>query len=166
MSGQLIFFILASLSVITALLVVFSKNPIHSVLWLVACFFTIAGHFVVLHAPFLAIIHIIVYAGAIMVLMLFTVMLLNLNKETEPHKTVFMKLAAIISAGLLFVTLLAAMRSSFPPEFVLPTYTDAGTAQSVGKKLFNDYLLPFEISSVLFISAMIGAVLLGKKETN
>ena len=84
--SQLIFYTLAAFTLLSSLFVVFSKNPIYSVLWLIVCFFTIAGHFVMLNAQFLAVVHIIVYSGAIMVLFLFTVMLLNLNKETEPHK--------------------------------------------------------------------------------
>ena len=79
--SQIIFYLLASFTILTALFVVFSKNPIYSVLWLILCFFSIAGHFVMLNAQFLAVVHIIVYSGAIMVLFLFTVMLLKLNKE-------------------------------------------------------------------------------------
>jgi len=89
--SQLIFYTLAAFTLLSSLFVVFSKNPIYSVLWLIVCFFTIAGHFVMLNAQFLAVVHIIVYSGAIMVLFLFTVMLLNLNKETEPHKPTLLK---------------------------------------------------------------------------
>jgi NADH-quinone oxidoreductase subunit J len=164
MTSEFIFFPLAFLSIVSALLVVFSKSPIYSVLWLIVCFFSIAGHYVMLNAQFLAIVHIIVYAGAIMVLMLFTVMLLNLNKESEPHKSGLVKLAAAGTAGLLFVVLLASVRSTMPPAYQVPAPNLSGLVENVGKKLFTDYLLPFEISSVLFVSSMIGAVLLGKKE--
>lgn len=164
MTSEIIFYLLAAISVLTALMVVFSKSPIYSVMWLIACFFSIAGHYVMLNAQFLAIVHIIVYAGAIMVLMLFTVMLLNLNKETEPHKSLLTKGSAVISGGLLFLVLLAAMRSSSLGKYSAPETTDAGFVQQVGMKLFTDYLLPFEMTSVLFIAAMIGAVVLAKKE--
>ena len=159
-----LFLILSALTVISALTVVFSKNPMYSVLSLIVCFFTIAGHYVLLNAQFLAIVHIIVYAGAIMVLFLFVVMLLNLNSETEPHKSGKLKVAAAISAGLLFIVLIAGMRATELGAFSLPAKSDLGFVQRVGQKLFTDYLLPFEISSVLFLSAMIGSVVLAKKE--
>ncbi len=166
MTSDIVFFLLAAISVFTALMVVFSKSPIYSVMWLIACFFSIAGHYVMLNAQFLAVVHIIVYAGAIMVLMLFTVMLLNLNKESEPHKSLLTKATGIITGGMLFLVLLAAMRSTMLGAYQAPETSDAGFVQKVGMKLFTDYLLPFEMTSVLFIAAMIGAVVLAKKERN
>jgi NADH-quinone oxidoreductase subunit J len=163
---QYLFYLLAALSIISALLVVFSRVPIYSVLWLVVCFFTIAGHYILLNAQFLAIVHIIVYAGAIMVLFLFVVMLLNLNKENEQHKVNKVKFAAVISGGILFLTLIAAMRSTALGEYALPQTSNIGMVQQVGMKLFTDFVLPFELSSVLFLSAMIGAVVLAKKDKN
>lgn len=136
----------------------------YSVLSLIACFFTIAGHYVLLNAQFLAITHVIVYAGAIMVLFLFVVMLLNLNKDTETHKSTKLKIAATISAGMLFLTLIAAMKTTTLGEFTAPPASANGLVQHVGQRLFTDYLLPFEISSILFLSAMIGAVVLAKRE--
>ncbi len=166
MNSQLIFFMLAALSILSALFVVFSKNPIYSVLWLIVCFFSIAGHYIMLNAQFLAIVHIIVYTGAIMVLMLFTVMLLNLNKESEPHKSVMYKGAAVLTGGMLMLVLLAAMRSTQLGTYVAPGRAETGFVQNVGLKLFTDFLLPFEMTSVLFIAAMIGAVVLAKKEVH
>src|SRR5436189_4198305 len=93
------------------MLVVFSKNPVHSVLYLILTFFTIAGHYILLNAQFLAAVHVIVYAGAIMVLFLYVIMLLNLNAETEPHKNKWLKIAATISSGLLMIILIGALRS-------------------------------------------------------
>ena len=87
-----LFYFLSFLAIMFALMVVFSKNPVHSVLYLVLTFFTIAGHYVLLNAQFLAAVHIIVYAGAIMVLFLFVIMLLNLNKETEAHKMMILSI--------------------------------------------------------------------------
>ncbi len=164
MSSQLIFFVLAAFSIVSALFVVFSKSPIYSVMWMIACFFSIAGHFVMLNAQFLAIVHVIVYTGAIMVLMLFTVMLLNLNKEAEPHKSILPKLAAMLTGGMLLLVLLAAMHSASLPAFTAPTNPETGYVQNVGKRIFTEFLLPFEMTSVLFIAAMIGAVVLAKKE--
>lgn len=162
--SQFLFFALSTLTVLSALYVVFSKNPMYSVLSLILCFFTIAGHYVMLNAQFLAIVHIIVYAGAIMVLFLFVVMLLNLNKETEPHKSNWVKLAAVIAAGMLFLTLIASLRMADIGTYHLPAKSTIGFVQNVGLKLFTDFLLPFEVSTILFMSAMIGAVLLAKKE--
>ncbi|HEY3387104.1 MAG TPA: NADH-quinone oxidoreductase subunit J [Saprospiraceae bacterium] len=162
--NQLLFFSLSALTIISALIVVFTRKPMYSVLSLIACFFTIAGHYILLHAQFLAITHIIVYAGAIMVLFLFVVMLLNLNTDSDQPKSSKLRIAAMIAAGMLFVTLLASLKATTFGEFAFPAPSDKGLVQHVGQRLFTDYLLPFEISSILFLSAMIGAVALSKKE--
>jgi NADH-quinone oxidoreductase subunit J len=93
------FWVLTVIALGSALMVLLSKNPVHSVLWLIAVFFAISGHYILLNAQFLAIVNLIVYAGAIMVLFLFVIMLMNLNKESEPPKNVWMKLAGVIAAG-------------------------------------------------------------------
>lgn len=159
-----LFYFLSFLAILCGLMVILEKNPIHSVLYLVITFFAIAGHYILLNAQFLAAVHIIVYAGAIMVLFLFVIMLLNLNRETEPHKSIAAKIAAVISAGILFIILIAALRST--AELPAPETTDAsiGLVKNLGKVLFNEFLLPFEIASILFLAAMVGAVFLGKKE--
>lgn len=162
--SQYLFFILSILTIVSALCVVFARSPMYSVLSLIVCFFTIAGHYILLNAQFLAIVHVIVYAGAIMVLFLFTVMLLNLNASTEPHKTNWVKIAAVISGGMLFLTLTASLRTVDLGTFNLPAKNEIGYVQQVGMKLFNEFMLPFEVSSILFMSAMIGAVVLAKKE--
>lgn len=162
--SQVLFFTLSALTILSALVVVFTRSPMYSVLSLIVCFFTIAGHYILLNAEFLAITHVIVYAGAIMVLFLFVVMLLNLNTKTEPHKSPKLKLAAAISGGMLFLTLIAALRTTQLGKFTSPPYSTNGMVEHVGQKLFTDYLLPFEISSILFLSAMIGAVVLAKRE--
>ncbi len=159
-----LFLFLSALTIISALAVVFARNPMYSVLWLIVCFFTIAGHYILLNAQFLAVVHLIVYAGAIMVLFLFVVMLLNLNAQTETHKPNPTKYMAIITGGLLFIVLIASMRATELGEFSLPAKTNIGFIEEVGKRLFTDFLLPFEISSILFLSAMIGSVMLSKKE--
>ena len=144
-------------------MVVVSKNPVHSVLYLILTLFAIAGHYVLLNAQFLAAVHIIVYAGAIMVLFLYVIMMLNLNADTEPHKSKLLKVAATITGGLLMVVLVGALRSS--TESMLPsTVNQVGMIKGLGKTLYNDFMLPFEISSILFLVAMIGTVMLGKKE--
>jgi len=159
-----LFYFLSFLAILCGLMVILEKNPIHSVLYLVITFFAIAGHYILLNAQFLAAVHIIVYAGAIMVLFLFVIMLLNLNKETEPHKPIAVKFAAVISAGILLIVLVGALRStnSLPaPETI---NADMGLVKNLGKVLFKQFLLPFEVASILFLSAMVGAVMLGKRD--
>ncbi|MEX1189892.1 MAG: NADH-quinone oxidoreductase subunit J [Bacteroidia bacterium] len=159
------FLILAVLTIGSALLVVFSKNPVYSVLWLIMCFFSITGHYIMLDAHFLTVVNLIVYAGAIMVLFLFVIMLLNLNKETEPHKPMILKAAAVFSGCLLMIVLAASLQgySQQPPALIGEEF---GTAKGVGKVLFTDFLLPFEVASILFITAIVGSVILGKKHVN
>jgi NADH-quinone oxidoreductase subunit J len=94
-----LFYIIAAISVISALFVVSAKNPVNSVIALIVCFLSIAGHYILLNAQFLAMVHIIVYTGAIMVLFLFVIMLLNLNRASEPMKTLGTRVAAVLSAG-------------------------------------------------------------------
>src|SRR5580698_5533928 len=107
-----LFLILGVFAIMSALMVVLTKNPIHSILYLVLTFFAIAGEYVLLNAQFLAIVNIIVYAGAIMVLFLFVVMLLNLNEETEPHKSMLRKLIAVVAAGILLVVLIGSLKGA------------------------------------------------------
>jgi len=159
-----IFLTLAVVSVITALLMVFSKNPVHSVLYLILTFFSIAGQYVLLNAQFLAVVHIIVYAGAIMVLFLFVLMLLNLNKDTEPQKSNRWKLSAAIAAGSLLVTLVGAMRGSIQVNSPAEANGQVGLVENLGKVLFTDFVVPFEIAGILFLAAMVGAVLVGKRD--
>lgn len=158
------FYILSALSVASALMVVFSKKPVHSVLYLIFCFFTIAGHYVLLNAQFLAAVHVIVYAGAIMVLFLFVIMLLNLNSEIEPHKTAISKFAAVVAGGLLLIILVAVLKGSETIPLNTNATNEIGLVKNLGKVLYQKYMLPFEVVSLLFLTAIIGAVMLGKKE--
>lgn len=160
-----LYYFLAFVAALSGLMVIFSKSPVYSVLYLIMTFFAIAGHYILLNAQFLAIVHIIVYAGAIMVLFLFVVMLLNLNKVSEPHKSAWVKLAAVVGGGALLLVIVGALKgvenlnmgASSPKN-------DIGLVGNLGQVLFNDFLLPFEITSVLFLTAIVGAVMLGKKE--
>lgn len=163
MITQYLFWLLSFLAISFALMVVITKNPVHSVLYLVLTFFTIAGHYVLLNAQFLAAVHIIVYAGAIMVLFLFVIMLLNLNKETEPHKSVWLKASATVASGLLLLVLVGSMKSAETIQPHKAFDSSVGLIHNLGKTLFSDFLLPFEVSSILLLSAMVGAVMLGKK---
>lgn len=160
---QILFWVLAVVSLFSALMVITSKNPVYSVLWLIITFFSISGHYVLLNAQFLAIVNIIVYAGAIMVLFLFVIMLMNLDRNTEPQKNKWLKLAGAVAGGSLLLVLVAALRHADAGTAELGT-GDIGLIQNLGKVLFNQYVVPFEISSVLFLSAMVGAVVIGKRE--
>ena len=159
-----LFYFLSFLGVLCALLVVFSKNPVHSVLYLILTFFAIAGHYVLLNAQFLAVVHVIVYAGAIMVLFLYVIMLLNLNQETEPHKSNVLKFAATICAGLLLIVMVGSLKGTDQLALQSMSGEEVGLVKSLGRVLFNEFLLPFEVSSVLLLAAMVGAVMLGKPE--
>jgi NADH-quinone oxidoreductase subunit J len=110
-------------------------------------------------------VHIIVYTGAIMVLFLFVIMLLNLNKSAEPVKTLATRIAAVIAGGVFLLTLLAAVRHGIDIAPANPPDGGVGLVRSVGMSLFNEFLLPFEVSSILFLSAMVGALMLAKKDT-
>jgi NADH-quinone oxidoreductase subunit J len=143
--GTSVFYFVATLSIIFSLMVIFSKNPIHSVLYLILTFFTFTVHYVLLNAQFLAVVNFIVYMGAIMVLFLFVLMLLNLNKENEPNKSAWLKILGVIAGGCLAVTLVGSFK-----------------AVSIN----SPFMLPFELSSILLLAAMVGAVLLTKKEEN
>jgi NADH-quinone oxidoreductase subunit J len=159
----ILFYILAAASVVSALGVITSKNPVYSVLWLIMTFFTISGHYILLNAQFLAIVNLIVYAGAIMVLFLFVIMLMNLNKDTEPQKNKWLKIAGAVSGGSLLLVLVAALKDT-DATMKEPSAGDIGLIQNLGKVLFQDYVVPFEVSSILFLSAMVGAVVIGKRD--
>ena len=162
---QSLFYFLAFVSIFSALMVVLSKNPVHSVLFLVLTFFSIAGHYILLNAQFLAISHIIVYAGAIMVLFLFVIMLLNLNEHSVASKNNLMKGASIVAAGMLMCVMVAALKGADDINVGKNISNEnIGLVHRLGQVLYTDYILPFEIASVLFLIAMIGAVILAKKD--
>lgn len=162
---SIIFYILAAITLGTGILTVLSKNPIHSAVYMIICFFSISGHFLLLNALFLAVINIVVYAGAIMVLLLFTLMLMNLSEKHEPKKKVISRVAATISGCLMGIVLLAALLKSTP---VIESYKAEGfdyqSVSIIGQVLLDEYLVPFEFASILLITAMIGAVLISKRE--
>jgi NADH-quinone oxidoreductase subunit J len=161
---QILFWFLSVLALFSALMVVTSKNPVHSVLWLIVVFFAISGHYIMLNAQFIGIVNLIVYAGAIMVLFLFVIMLMNLNADSEPKKNKWLKLAGIIAGGSLMLVIVAALKNADLMTRTAQTNNgDIGLISNLGKVLFTEYVIPFEISSVLFLSAMVGAVVIGKK---
>jgi NADH-quinone oxidoreductase subunit J len=161
---QWIFGILSFLAIMFALMVVFSRNPVNSVLYLVMTFFCIAAHYLLMNAQFLAVVHIVVYAGAIMVLFLFVIMLMDLNQDSEPQKTWITKIIAGIAGGLMLFVLVGSLKGA--EQMNLDSYgaSQIGTVKNLGKVLFSEFLFPFEIASVLLLAAMVGAIMIGKKE--
>jgi NADH-quinone oxidoreductase subunit J len=169
------FYIFGGVALVSAGFVVMQRRPVHSALFLILTFFCLAGLFLLLRAEFIAAVQVIVYAGAIMVLFLFVIMLLNLEKEDAlirkegDHKGVQRKRdwIAIFVGLVIFILLipvwtchfLTGLRGEFPPQKV----EEMGNTVVVAKELFTRYLLPFEIASILLLVAMIGAVILSKR---
>jgi len=159
-----LFYFVAFLSIFFALMVIFAKNPVHSVLYLIVTFFTFTIHYILLNAQFLAIVNFIVYMGAIMVLFLFVLMLLNLNEGSVGSKSNLLKMIGVIAGMCLIITLIGSARVLTASEPLVLQTQDLGLVKNLGKVLFSKFLLPFEVSSILLLSAMVGAVLLAKKE--
>jgi len=147
-----------------ALLVIVSKNPVHSVLYLIVTFFTFTIHYILLNAQFLAIVNFIVYMGAIMVLFLFVLMLLNLNEGSVGSKSNLVKMVGVIAGMCLIITLVGSVKALNTSDPIILRTQDLGLVKSLGRVLFSKFLLPFEISSILLLTAMVGAVLLAKKD--
>lgn len=163
---EILFYILSTITLGSAVLTLLSKNPIHSALWLVVSFFSIAGHYILLNSQFLGMVHIMVYSGAIMILMLFTIMLMNLNISHEVSKPLITKVVATIAFCLVGLLLLSiTMRGAQTYELQYANHSqDFQSVQVLGKVLLNEYVMPFEMVSVLLLLAMIGAVLISKKD--
>lgn len=166
MLSEIAFWILSTIAVAGALTTVFSKNPVYSVLALIVTFFAIAGHYLLLNAQFLAMVHVMVYTGAIMVLFLYVVMMLNLNHLDEHKKSFGSKVLAVVTGGILMLVLVAAVQKTHELDtIVMPKEIhEMGLTKNLGTVLFREFLIPFETASVLFLSAMVAAVYLSKKE--
>ena len=155
------FAVTAGVALMAALFVVFHRNPVVNAVALVINLACIAVFFLLLHAPFLAVIQVIVYAGAIMVLFLFVIMLLDLRVEmTRQRGGMFQRWMGIASAGLVFGLLLVALRRSEAFTLEVPRIPGFGTTEEVARNLFTLHLLPFELASVLLLVAMVGALML------
>ncbi len=161
----ILFIFVAVAAIVSALMVVAGKNPVYSVLFLVSTFFCLAILYVMLGAPFVAALQVIVYAGAIMVLFLFVVMLLNLREPQSWDVTGQMRrwIGFGMAAAVLLV-MFVAVKGVFDPKASLQV--EMGSAASIGTALFTRFLLPFEIASVLLLAAIIGVVTLLKRENN
>lgn len=157
------FYLFAVMAVITALLFVTRKSPVAAALWLVNVMFALSGLYIMLDAPFVAAVQVLVYAGAIMVVFVFVVMLLNLGRPDQLPD--LREMGARIGAGVvgigLFAALLSMRRESLPSVELAPAVDNVVT--SVAESLFTDYLLAFELTSILLLVAIVGAVLLARK---
>ena len=160
----LLFFFVAFVAISSAVYFVFARNPLYSILSLIVTMFSIAGLYILLNAQFLGIVQIIVYAGAIMVLFLYILMMLNLNKEDESKKQNLMKFAGVFSAGLLLIGILGAFKGFKIDRIAGNVDSGVGLTKNLGRLLFNEYVLPFELASILIFAGIIGAVLIGKKD--
>lgn len=162
MFGQILFAIMALVIVVTSIGVVAVRNPVRSALNLVANFFALAVLYLFLYAQFVAAVQIIVYAGAIMVLFLFTIMLLNLGSPSELSERGEIKRPVTWGLALLFVIVLAGGVFVRLGE-AQPAADDLGTVQMVGKYLFTDWVYPFELTSILLLIAIVGAIVMAKR---
>ena len=162
---QILFFIVAFLAIASAVYFVFAKNPMYAILSLIVTMFSISGMYILLNAQFLGIVQIIVYTGAIMVLFLYILMMLNLNKEDESKKDNLPKFIGIFSVCILFVGMLGAYKG-LSGKTVAEGNIDysVGLTKNLGRLLFNEYVLPFELASILILAGIVGAVLIGKKD--
>ncbi len=161
----LIFYILAFGAVISALLMVTSKKPVSSAMSLIATMVFLAGLYVLLDAHLIAALQLIVYAGAIMVLFLFVIMLLNVDEKEGrmAGNTILLQFGAILAIGLVFIMMVSLVKSGGTLLVFGEGADQFGTTKAVGKLLFTEYLLPFEIASVLLLAAIVGAVILAKR---
>lgn len=159
-----LFYIFGGLAVVTALLMVTRQNPIFSAVWLVVSFFAFAVLFLMLQAQFVAVLQILLYAGAIMVLFIFVIMLLNVREEELKPKV--MQFSGLLggAAALYLVVLFAlgVLKEKAAPFG--PVSGDFGYVAPVGKLLFTKYLIPFELTSVLLLVAIVGSVVMGKRK--
>ena len=160
---MILFFLLSIILLITAVGVIASHNPITSALCLITNMFCIAAMFAMLNADFLATVQIIVYAGAVMVLVLFVLMLLNIKVETPKGKSFFF-IALCVAAGVAFVGLGAPLLNETFKVFPDPSPKFVGTMNEVGKELYTKYIFPFEAASILIMAAVAGAVMLAKRK--
>ena len=166
----LIFYPIALITIVASIRVVMSRNAVHSALWLVLVFFCFGGFYVLLRADFVAAVQVIVYAGAIMVLFLFVIMLLRVDRAEELlarhrlQRVAGVILGIVLLAGIGMTVLVNLLPGKVGERSLELIAADAGgNTQAVAEALFTDYLLPFEVTSVLLLAAIVGAVVLAKR---
>jgi NADH-quinone oxidoreductase subunit J len=161
-----IFYALASIALVSGLMVIWSRNAVHSAIYLVLAFLSVAGIYVLLEAEFVAAVQVLVYAGGIMVLFLFVIMLVNLSDaaggRVRVHATVSGSIGLAVVGMILYAYTLGKVR---PGDSGASVLRQGGNLQSVGQSLYTDHLLPFEIASILLLVAMIGAIVLARQKS-
>ncbi len=163
----LFFLIVSFVAIISAILVITCKNPINSALSLIMTFFCLATYYVMLDAPFVAAVQVMIYAGAIMVLMVFTIMLLNIRVDATKQHSHKLILGSIIGFFTLInlVVMLVKSRAALPTgPYSVEMIRNIGHTELVGREIFINFLLPFEVTSILLLVAIVGAVILAKKK--
>ncbi len=161
--GVFLFFLLATVCVAAVVAMIVTRNQAYSALYLVLVFAALGGLFGLLDAPFIAAVQIIIYAGAIMVLFIFVIMLVNLEQGVPPDRKKWAAVLASVLAAVLLAELLLAVRWTFF-EFGRTGGEPIGRPVTLGRLLFTEYLYPFEITSILIVAALVGAIVLAKKE--
>ncbi len=165
MMNQIVFLYFAAVIIVSAVLMITRRNPVHSVLFMLLLFFHIAGLFVLLNAEFLAAVQIIVYAGAILILYLFVVMLLNVDREGQAARANrYWPWIAGFGAVILLEMALLLSRGSFPAAAGRVVQEPGAGVKALGIALYTNYLVPFEIASVILLVGLVGAVMLAKKD--
>src|SRR5690242_10545391 len=158
------FYMLSAVAILSAILVITRRNPVHSALSLIFTLLSVAGLYLMLYAPFVAGVQIILYAGGIMVLFLFVIMLVNIDRAEREAQFNKQWIAGVIASailGVLFVLIFARGRAAFPEHVV--QMQERGNTQQIALWLYGTYMLPFEIASLLLLVAIIGAVVMAKK---
>lgn len=159
------FFVLAIVAIGSAIALVISPNPVKSALFLIVNFFCLAVLYLLLHAQFVAVIQILVYAGAIMVLFLFVIMLLNLQDERHlvEESRSRKKLLAGVLCGTVLLEIVVSLTLITTSPGLSPQAEQIGTVEAIGKVLYTEYLFPFEVTSLLLLASLVGVVVLAKK---
>jgi NADH-quinone oxidoreductase subunit J len=163
-ASAVIFYVFASIALVAAVMVVWSRHPVHSAIYLVLTFLCVAGIYILLQAEFIAAVQVLVYAGGIMVLFLFVIMLVNLSEEARSRMRLHATVSALIGLSVvgLILYVYALGGPGAPAAGAAPGA--GGNLQAVGLALYRDYVLPFEVASILLLVAMIGAIVLARQK--
>lgn len=168
MLPQIIFAYFALVTIVLSVLIITRKNPVHSVLWMLVLFFHIAAIYLFLNAEFIAAVQIILYAGAILVLFLFVIMMLNLKEELSAERYIG-EWPIGVALGLSFLLFILFAIAKYTPgplgQYTIELIQKETHTKAIGKVLYTEYLLPFEIASLILLIAIVGAIVLAKKRT-
>jgi NADH-quinone oxidoreductase subunit J len=161
---EILFYLAAALAVVGALGVVLQRTPVYSALWLIVVLCALAGIYLLLGAEFMAMIQVIVYAGAIMVLFVMVIMLLNAGREEPGDRSRMARWLGAPLVAVFIVMLITVIWRQYPPELSRWAFPAEGGPAAIGRELFRNYVLAFEVTAVLILVALVGAVMLAKKQ--